>query len=397
MRICKMKKRNMKRLNMKKILLILLFLLSLNISVQAAEIGKIGEKQQTEINNLYDYISNVKSQYEIFNDMQPQTFVEQFIKTGDNGLSFNKTSTFIIRYTFKEVIACMELIGSLMIIAIICAMLNNLQSAFNRESLSNIAYLACYGVMILMITKSFYVVAELAKNTIVSMSNFMSALIPVLMMLLASVGGFAEATLLDPVIMGFATVSSRIYVDIIIPIIFMSFVMQFVSSISSDYKIKNLTKLLKQTAIWIQGIVMTVFIAVITIRSIAAKTLDQVTIKTAKFAVDTFVPVVGKCLSDAISTVAGYSLLLKSAISGLGLIVLMVIVILPIIKLLIMAFLYKAAAALIEPISDNRTVECINSVGDSILLLMSCVISVSVMFFIMVAIVAATGKGIISG
>ena len=162
-----MKKRNMKRINMKKILLILLFILSLNISVQATEIGKIGEKQQTEINNLYDYISNVKSQYEIFNDMQPQTFVEQFIKTGDNGLSFNKISTFIIRYTFKEVIACMELIGSLMIIAIICAMLNNLQSAFNRDSLSNIAYLACYGVMILMITKSFYVVAELAKNTIV--------------------------------------------------------------------------------------------------------------------------------------------------------------------------------------------------------------------------------------
>ena len=329
--------------------------------------------------------------------MQPQTFVQQFIKTGENGLSFKKTSSFIISYTFKEVIACMELIGSLMIIAIICAMLNNLQSAFSNGSLSNIAYLACYGVMIVMITKSFYVVAELAKNTIVSMSNFMVALIPVLMMLLASVGGFAEATLLDPVIMGFATISSRIYVDIIIPVIFMSFVLQFVTSISSDYKIKSLTKLLKQTAIWIQGIVMTVFIAVITVRSIAAKTLDQVTIKTAKFAVDTFVPIVGKALSDAISTVAGYSLLLKSAISGLGLIVLMVIVLLPIIKLLIMAFLYKVAAALIEPISDNRTVECINSVGDSILLLMSCVISVSVMFFIMVAIVASTGKGIISG
>ncbi len=164
-----------------------------------------------------------------------------------------------------------------------------------------------------------------------------------------------------------------------------------------DYKINNITKLLKQIAIWVQGMVMTAFIAVITLRSIAAKTLDQVTIKTAKFAVDTFVPVVGKCLSDAISTVAGYSLLLKSAISGLGLVVLIVIVIFPIIKLLIMAFLYKAAAALIEPISDSRTVDCINSVGDSILLLMSCVISVSIMFFIMVAIVASTGKGIIGG
>jgi len=382
---------------MKKILLILIFLICLPISVQATQTGTIGEKEQSEISNLYEYISNVKTKYEIFNDMEPRTFVEQFIKTGENGFSFKAISNYIIRYMFKEVIASMQLIGSLMIIAIICALLHNLQSAFNKESLSNIAYFACYGVMIVMIAKSFYIVVELAKNTIVSMTDFMAALIPVLMMLLASVGGFAEATLLDPVIMGFTTVSSRIYVDIIIPVIFMSFVLQFVKNISSDYKIKNLTKLLKQIAIWTQGIVMTLFIGMITLRSIAAKTIDQVTIKTAKFAVDNFIPVVGKCLSDAISTVAGYTLLLKNAISGLGLIILIIIVLLPIIKLLIMAFLYKLAAALIEPISDERTVDCMNSVGDSILLLMSCVISVSVMFFIMVAIVASTGKGIISG
>ena len=276
--------------------------------------------------------------------MEPQTFVEQFMKTGENGFSFKKISNYLIKFTFKEVFASMELIGSLMIIAIVCALLNNLQSAFSKESLSNIAYFACYGVMIILITKSFYIGVDLAKNTILNMTDFMAALMPVLMMLLASVGGFTEATLLDPVIMGFATVSSRVYVDIIIPIIFMSFVLQFVNNISSDYKINNLTKLLKQIAIWVQGIVMTVFIGVITLRSIAAKTIDQVTIKTAKFAVDNFVPVVGKCLSDAISTVAGYSLLLKNAISGLGLVIILIIVLFPIIKLLIMAFLYKVSS-----------------------------------------------------
>ncbi len=382
---------------MKKIIMILLLLICLPISVQAAEIGKIGEKQQAEISNLYDYISNIKTKYEIFNDMDPGDFVDGFMKTGENGLSFKKISNYLMKFTFKEIYASMELMGSLLIIAIVCSLLNNLQSAFNSESLSNIAYFACYAVMIILITKSFYISVELAKDTILNMTDFMAALMPVLMMLLATVGGFTEATLLDPAIMGFATVSSRIYVDILIPIIFMSFVLQFVNNISSDFKINNLTKLLKQIAIWVQGIVMTVFIGVITLRSIAAKTIDQVSIKTAKFAVDNFIPVVGKCLSDAISTVAGYSLLLKNAISGLGLVIILIIVLLPIVKLLIMAFLYKITAAIIEPISDSRTVDVISSVGDSIILLMSCVISVSVMFFIMVAIIASTGKGIIMG
>lgn len=294
---------------MKKITVFLLLIICLPINVQATEVGKIGEKEQKEISSLYEYITNIKTEYEMFNDMNPKTFVEEFMKTGENGFSFKKVSNYVLKFTFKEVAASMKLIGSLIIIAIVCALLNNLQSAFSNDSLSNIAYFACYGVMIVMIAKSFYISIDLAKSTIANMTDFMTALMPVLMMLLATVGGFTEATLLDPVIMGFATVSSRIYVDVIIPIIFMSFVLQFVNNISSDYKISNLTKLLKQVAIWVQGIVMTLFIGIITLRSIAAKTIDQVTIKTAKFAVDNFVPVVGKCLSDAISTVAGLSLI----------------------------------------------------------------------------------------
>ena len=72
---------------MKKILLILLFIIYLPIGVQAAEIGKVGEKEEIEISNLYEYITNVKTKYEVFNDMEPRAFVEEFMKTGENGLS----------------------------------------------------------------------------------------------------------------------------------------------------------------------------------------------------------------------------------------------------------------------------------------------------------------------
>lgn len=52
---------------------------------------------------------------------------------------------------------------------------------------------------------------------------------------------------------------------------------------------------------------MTAFVGIMTVRGITSKSIDEVTAKTAKFAVDNFVPVVGKSLSDAVATVAGYS------------------------------------------------------------------------------------------
>ena len=114
--------------------------------------------------------------------------------------------------------------------------------------------------------------------------------------------------------------------------------------------------------------------------------------KTAKFAVDNFIPVVGKTLSDAISTVAGYTMLLKNAISTVGLIVVLIIVLMPIIKILIMALIYKLTAAVLEPISDKKIVSVIDSAGSSLITISSGVISVSIMFFIMISIVAVAGK-----
>ena len=136
----------------------------------------------------------------------------------------------------------------------------------------------------------------------------MTALVPVLIMLVVSVGGVTEAAM-NPIIVSGVIVAARIYTTVIIPLILIGFIMQFVNNISDDYKISKLTKLINQWALWIQGIIMTIFIAILTIRGITATTIDQVTVKTAKFAVDNFVPIVGKCLSDAISSVAGYSIL----------------------------------------------------------------------------------------
>ncbi|PIH05611.1 stage III sporulation protein AE [Clostridium combesii] len=375
------------------ILLTFLFVIILCFNAQAApsQHNEIKEDNK-EIEKLYDYISNMKNQYEILKDIDAKDYVKNFMEKGESQISVNKAAKAITTYVFKEIAASLKLIALLIMVAIICALLNNLQKAFSNETLSDIAYFACYALIIIILARSFYLGVNIARDTINKMTDFMMALIPILVMLIASIGGIVEATMLDPIIIGTINISANIFSKFIIPLICMTFVLQFVDNLSEDYKINKLTKLLNQVALWTQGIVMTVFVGVVTIRGITSKAMDQVTVKTAKYAVDNFVPVVGKCLSDAISTVAGYSLLLKNSISSLGLIVIVAMLLVPVIKLLIMAFMYKMAAALIEPISDSRLVNSIGAAGDSLILILSCLICVSVMFFIMIAIMASAGK-----
>ena len=207
-------------------------------------------------------------------------------------------------YLFKEIVASFKIIGQLIIIAIVCALLNNLQSAFSNEKLCNVAYFACFSVMIILIARGFYIGVGLTQQVINSISDFMAALMPVLIMLLASVGSVSQAVVMDPIIMGVCTLGTKLYSSIIIPIICMSFVLDFVNNISNEYNIKNLTGLLKKFALWVQGIFLTIFVGIITIRGIVGSSFDLVTTKTAKFAMDSFIPVVGKTLSNAFGAVA---------------------------------------------------------------------------------------------
>jgi stage III sporulation protein AE len=351
-------------------------------------------QEDSKIESLYDYIVGMKNEYDIMKDLKPKDYVNSFLKTGNGTINASKITKVVTEFVFKELQASIKIIVIIIIIVVLAALIHNLQGAFTNEKLSNIAYFSCYSLLIIVVSQSFYIGVDLAKETIVKMTGFMAALIPVLMFLLASVGGVAEAAVLDPIVIGAVNIGARIYVNLIIPMILMGFVLQFVNNISEEYKIDRLTKLINQLALWAQGILMTIFIGIMTIRGITTKTIDEVTVKVSKYAIDNFVPIVGKSLSDAISTVAGYSLLLKNALSGLGLMIIVGIVLLPIIKIFIMSLLFKFTAALVEPISDKRIVSVITAAGESLVLIMSCLISVSVMFFIMVSIIATTGKAI---
>lgn len=381
---------------MKKCIFILMLLLVLlPMTAYGSDEVNIDEEQQIKVNELYDYITKMQSENELLREISPKEFVESYMKNGQDTGEGSRILKAGIAYVFREVLASFTIIGQLIIIAIICALLNNLQNAFSNEKVAHVAYFACYGVMIILIARGFYIGVELTQDVIKTISNFMTALMPVLIMLLASVGSVSQALIMDPIVMGLCTFGTHLYSTVIIPVVCMSFVLSFVNNISSDYNIGNLTNLLKKSALWVQGIFLTVFIGLLTIRGIAGSSLDIVTAKTAKFAVENFVPVVGKAISDAFATVASYTLLLKNSISLLGTVILICIILLPIIKIYALGFMYKLTSALLQPVTDKKVASVIDSAGGSLMLLGSCIVCVSIMFFILLAMVAATGKGFI--
>lgn len=350
-----------------------------------------------DLEGLYDYISTMKSNFELINDLDPVSYIKNYISTGKGNLSFSKICDAAFSLLFKEVKTVLSMCIIIVVIGIICSLIKNLQSAFSSESISEIAFYACYALMIIVLTRTFIISLDLAKDIITQISGFMSKLLPILVVMLGVAGGFTESATMDPIVLGTTIIIPKIYLNIILPLILITFVLQFTNNISTEPKISNLCSLVKSSVLWIQGLILTVYIGLLTVRGITASTIDAVTLKTAKFTIDNFIPIVGKTFSDAIASVAGYSLIIKNALGSVGLLVLILIILYPIIKIFLSSIILKISSSLLEPIADKRITKAVFSAGDSLILILSSVLCVSLMFFVLIAMMVSAGKFVIGG
>lgn len=368
----------------KRILTILVIIFSLCSCVYAAE----PEVDLSSIENL----SKKLQQENYIPEISFSNMIKNYKDTGEVGFSIKNFWNSLISYIFREITISSKLMVELLFIGMLCAVFENVQRSFDDNNVSKIAYYSCFLVMVIIIIKSFTNAVDIGKNAITQMIEFTNALIPILLSLLASTGGFASAAILDPVIMVLIKIISDVIRDIVLPLTILVVILKIVDNLSDEIKITRLAALISQINGWIIGFIMTVFIGFVTIRGSASATIDQVTLKSAKFAMDNFIPVVGKCLSDAIGTVVSYSLILKDAISIAGLLFIIFICLFPLIKIIMLSLIYKFVGAVMEPVVDKKIVDCLNAAGNSMVMVFASVLSVAIMFFIMITIITSTGK-----
>jgi len=63
----------------------------------------------------------------------------------------------------------------------------------------------------------------------------------------------------------------------------------------------------------------------------------------------------------------------------------------PLIRIAVYSFVYKAEAALIQPVSDKRIVNCLNAASKASVMLMRTIFTASALFIIAIAVVVCTG------
>lgn len=328
---------------------------------------------------------------ELLDDYDPKGFISDSAK-GKFKLDIRSLINKAVQFLLKEIFDNIHILLKLMVLSVICAVLNNLQVSFLKESVGELAFYVCYIVVVSIAIAGFNSAATLGISIVDSMVDFMYATIPVLITLLVAGGNITSGGIFQPIILTVVEIAATIIKNVFIPLIFLSTLLSIVNNISEKVQLSRLAGLIKQIGLWTLGIVMTVFIAIVTVQGTMGAMVDGVASKTAKFALGAFIPVAGKYLADAADTVLGCTLLIKNAAGLAVMIGIAGICLIPLLKIAAIAGLYKLAAAIMEPVAEKRITSVISDISGSMLLILGVTAAVAAMFLISVTAIISAGN-----
>lgn len=343
------------------------------------------------VEELTGYWNSIVDQYGGYLPESQKGSLIDFMK-GEKEFSFKAWFSGIFKFAFQELVMNGKLLGTLIMLTIFSMFLQSLQNAFEGGSVSKVAYSIIFMVLIIIALNSFHVAIDYTRDAISTMVHFIIALIPLLLALIAASGGVVSAAFFHPVIIFLMNTSGLLIQNVVLPLLFLSALLSIVSTLSSHYKVTQLAQLLRTWSIGLLGAFMTVFLGVISVQGATAAVTDGITIRTAKFVTGNFVPVIGRMFTDATDTVISASVLLKNTVGIAGVAIVLIIAAFPAIKILMIAFIYKLAAALLQPLGGGPVIECLDTIAKSVIYVFAALAIVSFMFFLSLTVIIAAGN-----
>ena len=369
---------------MKKIILIFILILIIPTKVLAETEEEIMSSTQEKF-NISGFINQAQEYTgDFFDDMDLSDMFNQAVQGKVNNQTIYKK---IIKILGNEVSSNLKILISILVIIVIHGILKSITDSLEDSNVSQIIYFVQYILIVTLIMSNFTEIIKLIKETANNLVGFINLLMPLLLTLMVYTGNITTSSVLEPIVLFTSNFIGNIIVDALIPIVLIIVVFSIISKISDRVQVEKISKFLKSGVVWFLGIVLTIFVGVVSLEGTLSSSVDGVTAKTAKAVVSSVIPVVGKVLGDVVDSVLGCGVILKNAVGVVGVIVIIGICILPVLKIATLSIMYSLASAVVQPVADDKIVKLLDEMSGVFKLLLAILCSLSVILIIGVTLV----------
>lgn len=251
--------------------------------------------------------------------------------SGIRNLSVSKILEYVSNIFKKAINAPVKLILTVTAFAAICSVSSAV--SFRGGLYSELFVLICFIAVSPSAVESFMSSVKAIKGA----SAFMLSYIPVFASLAAASGNLASAVSYNAILMYFCEAAAVITSTLLKPILCGMLILSAVQALNPD--MTNLTSALKNILTVVIGFIMTLFLGILALQTVVGRGAEGLAVRAGKYAVSSFVPVIGYSLSESYKAVSLSLSAIRTATGAFGIVVLGVFLLTPIIS----ALIYKAS------------------------------------------------------
>lgn len=314
------------------------------------------------------------------------------IISGENAISYSSFFASIFSIFLDLVLKYLPMLSLIIAIGVISNLLSGIKSKFNEKSTSSLIHLVCFLAVVILMISMITNLSSVSSNSINNMVGQMNVLFPILLTLMVGIGANASVSVFQPIVAIISTYVADFFTYLILPLFMVSFVFNIITNLSDNIKLDKFSSFISSLFKWCVGLVFTLFFAVFTIQGISAGTFDSLSIRTTKYTIKSYIPIMGGYLSDGMDLILSSTILIKNAVGLVGVLMIITTILSPLLEIVVFSLLLKLVSAILQPMGNNKTSNFLMSTSKSITMLSTCIIAVGFMYLISIGLVMTTSN-----
>ncbi len=294
----------------------------------------------------------------------------------------------LLAMAFREVGAFRGTMAQIIFLCAVFAILHNFANVFENPPVTKISYYMAYLLLLVLLTRSFSILRDVSVEVISEMLTFLKVLIPTFTMSMTFSGQATTAAAFYDMTFFVIYGMEWIMRHFLVPAVQIYVVLELMDCLAEEELLSRMTELIRSGVLWLMKALFTLVVGINVVQSLLTPVIDtfksNLLSKTVGLA-----PGIGISVNAMAGILIGSGIIIKNGIGLAALIVLAAMCAGPLIKVGVMAFLYRLVAAVMQPISDKRMVGCIISAGEGGRLLWKIVATTVAMFMVAIAMITA--------
>ena len=300
------------------------------------------------------------------------------LMSGEQVFSKETVQEFLRGLFFSRLEQEKSLLVKCLILILMAAVFSNFSAVFENGQIGEISFYVVYLLLFMLLMDSFLGMSNSLSQTLSWMTEFMKGLSPAYFMAVAASSGASTAALFYEGVLLLVWLIQWGLLSFFLPGVNLYVLISLVNHLSREEMLGKLAELLKTAVEWGLKTLLSFMAGLQIVRSLVSPVIDALK-RTALGKTAGALPGIGNAVNMVTELVLTSAVLERNCLGAAFLAILFLSAAEPVLHYGAMSLSYRFLAAVSQPVSDRRMVECLSTLGEGCALLLRILFTAEVL------------------